>query len=117
MKIMITVRGDFVSPRFDMSSEVIIAACYDGKMLDEPHSLILSDISAEVICNLVIREGIGMVICGGIEEQHYQFLTWKKVTVYDCVIGPHAQVLEMALSDTLESGIILAGVTSREVAS
>lgn len=117
MKIMVTVRGDFVSPRFDTSSEVIIATCYDGKMLEEPRSLILSNVSAEVICDLVIREGINMVICGGIEEQHYQFLTWKQITIYDGVIGPHARVLEMALHDTLESGIILAGVTSREVAS
>lgn len=117
MKIMVTVRGDFVSPRFDMSSEVIIATCYDGKMLEEPRSLILSDVSAEVICDLGIREGVSMVICGGIEEQHYQFFTWKNITVYDGVIGPHAAVLEMALRDALEPGIILSGVRSREVAS
>ena len=117
MKIMVTVRGDFVSPRFDMSSEVIIATCYDGKMVEEPRSLILSDVSAEVICDLVIREGVSVVICGGIEEEHYQFLTWKKITIYDSVIGPHTRVLEMVLHGTLESGIILAGVTSREVSS
>lgn len=114
---MVTVRGDFVSPRFDMSSEVIIATCYDGKMLEAPRSLILSNVSAEVICDLVIREGINMVICGGIEEQHYQFLTWKQITVYDGVIGPHTQVLDMALANSLRPGIILAGVTAREVAS
>ena len=117
MKIMVTVRGDFVSPRFDMSSEVIIATCYDGKMLEEPRALILSNVSAEVICDLAIREGVGMVICGGIEEQHFQFFTWKNITVYDGVIGQHAPVLEMALNDTLESGIILPGVCSREVAT
>lgn len=114
---MITVRGDFVSPRFDMSSEVIIATCYERQLLDEPHSLILSNVSAELICDLAVREDIGVVICGGIEEQHYQFLTWKKITVFDSVIGPHTDALELALQDRLASNTILEGVTSRDVHS
>ncbi|MGW8195320.1 MAG: NifB/NifX family molybdenum-iron cluster-binding protein [Desulforhopalus sp.] len=114
MKVMITVRGDFVSPRFDMSSEVIIAAYYDRRLLEEPHSLILSDVSAEMICNLALREDIGVVICGGIEDQHHKFLTWRKITVIDSVIGPHVDALELVLQDKLSSNTILAGVTSRE---
>lgn len=117
MKIMITTRGDFVSPRFDVSSEVIIATCYDRQLLEEPRSLILSNISAETICDLAIKEGIQVIICGGIEEQHYQFLTWKKITVWDSVIGPHEKVLERAMSNTLQSGTILPGVTSKEVSA
>ncbi|MFW2367200.1 MAG: NifB/NifX family molybdenum-iron cluster-binding protein [Desulforhopalus sp.] len=117
MKILITVRGDFVSPRFDMSSEVIIATCYDRHLLEDPRSLILSNVSAEVICDLVLREDIKVVVCGGIEEQHYQFLTWKDITVFDSVIGPHGKVLDMILDNTLTPNTIVQKITSREVAS
>lgn len=117
MKVMITVRGDFVSPRFDMSSEVIIATCYDRQLLEEPRSLILSDVSAEIICDLVLREDIKVVICGGIEEQHYQFLTWKDITVYDSVIGPHGKVLELVLNNELTANTIVQKITSREAVS
>lgn len=115
MKIMMTTRGDFISPRFDMSSEVIIATCYDRQLLEEPHSLILSEVSAELICDLVLKENIGVVVCGGIEEEHYQFLIWKKIMVFDAVIGPHAEVLRLVMDNSLKSGTILPGVTAREV--
>lgn len=115
MKIMITARGDFVSPRFDLSPEVIIATYYDRKLLEDPRSIIVSDVSAEIICDLALKENVATVICGGIEEQHHQFLTWKKIMVIDAVIGPHAEVLRLAMNNSLEPGTILPGVTSKEV--
>lgn len=117
MKIMITTRGDFVSPRFDMSPEVIIATCYDHQLLAEPNSLILSKMSAELICDLVLKEKINVVVCGGIDEEHYQFLTWKKIRVLDSVIGSHAEVLQLAIKNSLKPGTILPGVTSRGTSS
>ena len=116
MKIMITISGNLVSPRFDLSSEVIIATYYDRKLLEEPRSIILSDVSAEIICNLALKENVATVICGGIEELHYQFLTWKKITVIDAVVGPHADVLQSVMNNTLKPDTILPGVTSREAA-
>lgn len=115
MKIMVTTRGDYVSPRFDMSSEVIIATCYDKQLLEEPHFLVLSDVSAEVLCDLALKENVKIVICGGIEEQHFQFLTWKKIRVFDSVIGPHAKILQLAINEHLKPGVTLSGVTTREV--
>ncbi len=115
MKIMITTRGDFVSPRFDHSSEVIIATYYDKQLLEEPRSMLLSHVSAESICELALKEKVVTVICGGIEEQHYQFLTWKKIKVIDSIIGPHADALQLTMDNGLEPGTILPGVTSREV--
>lgn len=111
---MITVRGDFVAPRFDLSPEVIIATYYDRKLLEEPRSIIVSDVSAERICDLALQENVAVVICGGIEEQYYQFLSWKKKRVIDSVIGPHVDVLDRLMSNTLKSGAILPGVTSKE---
>lgn len=117
MKIMITTRGDFVSPRIDLSPEVIIAAYYDRQLLEEPRSIIVSDVSAEVICELALQENIATVVCGGIEEQYYQFLTWKKIMVIDGVVGPYDDVLRMAVNNTLQPGIILPGVTSKGVST
>lgn len=115
MKIMMTTRGDFISPRFDMSSEVIIVTCYDQQLLEPPHTVILSKVSAELICDLILKEDIRVVICGGIEEEHYQFLVWKKILVYDFVIGPHAEVLKLVMANGLKAGVILPGVITREV--
>ncbi len=117
MKIMISTRGDFVAPRFDLSSEVIIATYYDQQLMEEPRSLLLSDFSGEILCDLALKEKVAIVICGGIEEEHYQFLTWKKITVIDAVIGPYADALQLAMDNRLDSSAILPGVTSREVAS
>jgi predicted Fe-Mo cluster-binding NifX family protein len=117
MKIMITTCGDFVSPRFDLSTEVIIATYYDQQLMEEPRSLIFSKVSAEILCELALKENVAIVVCGGIEEQHYQFLTWKKISVIDAVIGPYADVLQLVVDKELMPGTILPGVTSREVAS
>lgn len=114
MKIMITTRGEFVSPRFDMSLEVIIATCHNRQLLEEPHSLVFSSGSAELICDFALKEKIDIVICGGIEEQHYQFLIWKKITVFDSVVGPHTDVLQLAMDNALEPGTILREENSRE---
>jgi len=115
VKIMITIRGDFVSPRFDLSSEVIVATYYDGQLLEEPHSIIISDVSAEKICDLALKEKVALVICGGIEDQHFQFLKWKKITIIDAIVGPYADVLQLVMNNVFEPGTILPGVTTREV--
>jgi predicted Fe-Mo cluster-binding NifX family protein len=117
MKLMITTRGDFVAPRIDLSPEVIIATYYDRKLLEDPHSIIVSDISSEIICELALQENVATVICGGIEEQYYQFLIWKKIKVIDGVVGPLDDVLRLALNDTLQPGAILPGVTTKEVSA
>lgn len=116
MKVMITTRGDFVSPRFDLSAEVIIATYYDRQLMEEPRSLLLAEVSAEILCDLALKEKVATVVCGGIEEEHYQFLVWKKITVIDSIIGGYLGVLQLITDNTLTPNTILPGVTSREVA-
>ncbi len=115
MKILITTRGDYVSPRFDQSTEIVIAICYDEQLLEDPHSIIISRASAEKICDLALQEKVAIVICGGIEDQHYQFLNWKKIRVIDSVIGPYSDILKLAVHNRLQPGTILPGVVTREV--
>ena len=107
MKILITIHLNSIAQRFDLSSEVLIAN-HDGKrIVEEPRTIILSRPSAEELCNLIIKENVEVVICGGIEERHYKFLTWKKIKVLDSVIGDYPQALESAGEGKLVEGTIL----------
>jgi predicted Fe-Mo cluster-binding NifX family protein len=109
MKILITIVGSDVAPRFDLVMEVIVFHVEDGKVLGEPRTILLPGASAEELCSLIIKEDISLVITGGIEDVHYQYLTWKKVQVIDGIIGPYGQALELALAGGLERNQILAG--------
>lgn len=109
MKILITISKNHVEPRFDLVNEVVIARARNGQILGEPRIILLPGASPEEICSLVIKEDVSVVICGGIEEVHYQYLIWKKVKVFDSIIGPYEQALKLVLSDKLEAGTILPG--------
>lgn len=104
MKILITAQGDFVAQRFDLTAEVVIATIAKGAPLGKPRTIIMDRPSPEDLCNMIMEEHITLVICGGIEDRHYQFLTWKKIRVIDYVIGDHESVLKRALAGTLKSG-------------
>jgi predicted Fe-Mo cluster-binding NifX family protein len=108
MKILITIHLNSVAQRFDLASEVLIADHDGQKIIGRPRTIIMSRPSAEELCNLIIKEDIKTVICGGIEELHYKFLTWKKVDVLDSVIGDYSTALDLAADGTLTSGTILA---------
>ena len=103
-KILITIWRDQVAPRFDLTSEVLIASPDPGGGPAHTRTVVLPSVSAEDLCHMILTEAITTVICGGIEEEYYQYLTWKKVKVIDSVIGLYEQVLESALMDQLESG-------------
>jgi len=106
-KVMIPLDGNDVAPRFDLAAEVWMGEISrDGKVLQE-RTMILPQASDEELCHLVLTEKINTVICGGIEEEYYQYLRWKHVEVFDSVIGPYARAMEAYLSGTLESGAIL----------
>lgn len=107
MKILITAQGDFVAPRFDLTSEVVIATAENGVLAGKPRTIIMDRASAEELSNMIMEENVSLVVCGGIEERYYQFLTWKKIRVIDFVIGDHQSVLSRALAGELQPGDIL----------
>lgn len=113
-KILITIWQDDVAPRFDLASEVLVATINVGGEIEERKTLVLPSISAEDLCQLILSEGIDMVICGGIEKEFYQYLNWKKVQVIDSVIGPFESALELAETGKLEQGAILFEKTRSE---
>ena len=112
--ILITILRDQVAPRFDLTSEVLIASLDPRGGLAHTKTVVLPTVSSEDLCHMILTEAITTVICGGIEEEYYEYLTWKKVKVIDSVIGPYEQVLELAVSGELETGSNLMKQVSQE---
>jgi len=113
-KVLITIWLDDVAPRFDLTSEVLIATPGSNGAVEKRKILVLPSVSAEDLCQLILSENVEVVICGGIENEYYQYLGWKKVQVIDSVIGPFERALELAATDSLEAGAILFERTSPE---
>ena len=109
IKILVTVEGAAVAGRFDMVSETVVATFRNGRMQGEPKIFLVSQPSAEELCQLILKEEVGLLICGGIEERHHKFLTWKGVRVLDGVIGPADTAMTLAAGGELEPGVILPG--------
>ena len=85
-KILIPLFNDYVAPRFDLATEVLITEVGDGADGKEK-IVMLPNASAEQLCHMILMERIAAVICGGIEEEDYQYLKWKKIEVLDSVVG------------------------------
>ena len=113
-KVLITIWLDDVAPRFDLTSEVLIATPGSNGAVEKRKILVLPSVSAEDLCQLILSENVEVVICGGIEDEYYQYLGWKKVQVIDSVIGPFERALELAATNSLEAGAILFERTASE---
>lgn len=106
-KLMIPIQGDFVAPRFDLATEIVIAQHENGILIGEPRTIIMETPSDEGLCQMVVEEHITDLVCGGIEELHYNILVWQKVNIVDGVIGHWQTALEQRLKDSLTQGAIL----------
>lgn len=106
-KMMALIQGDFIAPRFDLATEVLIVRFEKGKVIGEPKMIIMERSSDEALCQMAVEENITNIICGGIEEVHYNFLVWKKVAVLDAVIGSWRAAVEKGVAGTLKQGEIL----------
>ena len=106
-KVLIALYGDQVAPRFDLTTEVHISQMAGNGELLEEKTVVLSRASAEQLCHLVLVEKIQVVICGGIEDEYYKYLTWKNVSVFDSVVGSYKDAIKRLQSKTLRSGDII----------
>ena len=99
------IYGDDVAPRFDLATEAVITN--RGGSNKKERIVVLSNASADQLCHLILTEGVDVVICNGIEEEYYQYLSWKKVKVLDSVIGPWKAILERFSKHNLKPGDII----------
>jgi predicted Fe-Mo cluster-binding NifX family protein len=106
-KILITLIESDVSPRFDLTTEVLISSLGVDGSIEENKTMVLAHESPEDLCQLILTEEVNVVICGGIEEEFFDYLTWKKVRVLDSVMGPWERALDRFRSGDLEAGSIL----------
>jgi predicted Fe-Mo cluster-binding NifX family protein len=106
-KILITLIESDVSPRFDLTTEVLISSLNEDGSIEENRTMVLAHESPEDLCQLILNEEVNAVICGGIEEEFFDYLTWKKVRVLDSVMGPWERALDRFRSGDLEAGAIL----------
>lgn len=106
-KVLICLHGNDVAPRFDLTTEVFIASVGPENRIEDENTMVLPRASAEELCHMILTAHIQTVICGGIEEEYYQYLIWKRITVFDSVIGACDRVLEVFTRGSLRSGAIL----------
>lgn len=109
MKVMIAISGSDVAPRFDLTVEAIIVQIENGELTHEPRELVLSEPSGDELCGLAVSEAVDLVVCGGIDEIHYEYLAWKKIGIIDGVIGSYLRALDFLREDRLAVGAILPG--------
>lgn len=108
MKTLVTLQKDFVAPRFDRVLEVLLVESRNGNMAEEPRLILLPEASADELCALILKEGVSLVICGGIEESHFQYLAWKKITVIDRVIGSWKETIRLSMTNSLKPGDVVS---------
>ncbi len=113
-KVLITITENEVAPRFDLATEVLISSLGENGGVLDNKTMVLGSESAESLCELILAEGVHTVICGGIEGEFYDYLTWKKVHVLDSVMGPWERALERLGAGNLEAGAILCDRKGRE---
>lgn len=107
VKAVITLFEETVAPRFDLCVELLIVEIHDDGTPGEEKHMVLPRPSAEHVCRLALEEGADVIICGGIEEEYYEYLTWKKIAVFDSVIGSKNRVVRLLAQGRLKAGTIL----------
>jgi len=106
-KILVTLYRNEVAPRFDLASEVLLVSLDASGREAKRQELVLAHSSADDLCDLILDREVSVVITGGMEEEHYHYLRWKRLIVLDGVAGLAEDALARHLAGQLESGAIL----------
>ena len=114
-RVLIPLYQDEVAPRFDLAGEVMIADVAFSEMGEKTDghagvvtgNVLLQKPSVDCLCELALSRDVDVVICGGIEEQSYHYLRWKRVEVLDNVAGRAQNALDRFARGELKAGDIL----------
>ena len=60
-----TLAENDVAPRFDLTTEVLIASFEDAGGDARTRTVVLAHSSAGDLCQMILSEGIDVVVCGG----------------------------------------------------
>jgi predicted Fe-Mo cluster-binding NifX family protein len=106
-RVLLALRENDIAPRFDQCIEVMVVELGEDGEVRKQETLVLAGPSADDLCRLILGQRTQVVVCGGIEEEHYQYLLWKKVEMLDGVIGRLDDVLARLTAGRLEAGDIV----------
>ncbi len=111
-KVCVPLYGDEIAPRFDLATEVWFGMFLQEEddqesRLEAERTVILPRPSAEDLCRLLLEEGVSLLVCGGIEQEYFDYLRWKRVEVVDSVIGPLDCVKTALTTRALTPGAVL----------
>jgi predicted Fe-Mo cluster-binding NifX family protein len=106
-KILVTLYRNEVAPRFDLASEVLLVTVDAENREVRRQELVLAHASADDLCDLILDREVAVLITGGMEEEHYHYLRWKRLDVLDGIAGLAEDALARYLRNELESGDIL----------
>ncbi len=102
MKVAIPQFESRVSPHFDFASKVLIATVDGGKVVNrELYSLI--DLNVLRRGTFLQKQGVAVVICGGISNFSARLLLGNGIQVLAMVAGDAEQVLAQFVRGTLHS--------------
>ncbi len=107
-KLSIPVFQENIAPRFDMATEVFIILLSENMTLEEKKTIVMPRSSADELCHLMLSENITTLICGAIENECYQFLKWKKIDIFDSIIGTWSDAFDRWQKNILNPGDILS---------
>jgi hypothetical protein len=106
-RALITVSKDEIAPRFDLTTEALLLNISDTGEILQRKTFLLAHASGDELCDLALSRDIGTIVCGGIEEEYYHYLRWKRIDVIDSVMGPLESVVARVAKNNLKSGDIL----------
>lgn len=105
--VLVPLLRDDVAPRFDLAVEVLVASLDEEGTETGRQHVMLAHSSADELCDFILRQGVSALIVGGIEEEHYHYLRWKRVEVLDGIMGSAELALERFAAGRLAPGDIL----------
>jgi predicted Fe-Mo cluster-binding NifX family protein len=106
-RALITVSKDEIAPRFDLTTEALLLNISETGEILQRKTFLLAHASGDELCDLALSRDIGTIVCGGIEEEYYHYLRWKRIDVIDSVMGPIESVVARLAENNLKSGDIL----------
>ena len=106
-RVLIPLFKNEVAPRFDLASEAMITEVGEDGVVGRTEDFLLPHAGAEGLCDLILRKDVDVVVCGGIEEEYYHYLRWRRVEVLDNVAGLARDAMTRLALGQLKGGEIL----------
>jgi hypothetical protein len=106
-RVLIAIARDEVAPRFDLTKEALLLSISESGEIVQKKSFLLADASGDELCDLALSRDVGTIVCGGIEDEYFHYLRWKRIEVIDSVMGPLERVIPRLAAGGLKAGDIL----------